>query len=71
MLASLTDPRQASKVEQDLVEVLVVAASAVLCGAGTFVEIELWAKACIDGLGCSLRLENGIPSQIHSGASLV
>jgi hypothetical protein len=42
VFVSITDPRQAAKVEHDLVELLVVAVSAVLVGADTFVEIELW-----------------------------
>jgi hypothetical protein len=44
------DPRQTKKVEHDLVDVLVVAAVAVLCGADTFVEVEAWAKAKLEGL---------------------
>ena len=40
---SITDPRQSGKVEHDLVELLVIAVNAVLVGAVTFVEIELWA----------------------------
>ena len=59
---SITDPRQAGKVEHDLVELLVVAVNAVLVGADTFVEIELWAKEKLDWLRGYLKLENGIPS---------
>lgn len=59
---SITDPRQAGKVEHDLVELLVVAVNAVLVGADTFVEIELWAKEKLDWLRGYLRLESGIPS---------
>ena len=62
VFVSITDPRQASKVEHDLVELLVVAVNAVLVGADTFVEIELWAQERIDWLRRYLRLENGIPS---------
>jgi hypothetical protein len=43
--------QQASKVEHDLVELLVVAVNAVLAGADTFIEIEAWAKA---KLGCGV-----------------
>jgi len=59
---SITDPRQSGKVEHDLVELLVVAVNAVLVGADTFVEIELWAKEKLDWLRGYLRLEAGIPS---------
>ena len=62
VFVSVTDPRQASKVEHDLVELLVVAVNGVLVGADTFVEIELWAKEKLDWLRTYLRLENGIPS---------
>jgi len=47
---SITDPRLSGKVEHDLVELLVVAVNAVLVGADTFVEIELWAKEKLDWL---------------------
>ena len=62
VFVSITDPRQPGKVEHDLVELLVVAVNAVLVGADTFVEIELWAKEKLDWLRGYLRLEAGIPS---------
>jgi predicted transposase YbfD/YdcC len=62
VFVTITDPRQAGKVEHDLVELLVVAVNGVLVGADTFVEIELWAKERLDWLRGYLRLENGIPS---------
>lgn len=62
VFVTLTDTRQAGKVAHDLVELLVVAVNAVLVGADTFVEIELWAQERIDWLRRYLRLENGIPS---------
>jgi hypothetical protein len=54
--------RQPWNVEHDLVELLVVAVNAVLVGADTFVEIELWAKEKIAWLRKYLRLSKGIPS---------
>jgi predicted transposase YbfD/YdcC len=62
VFVSISDPRQSGKVEHDLVELLVVAVNAVLVGADTFVEIELWAKEKLDWLRRYLRLERGIPS---------
>lgn len=56
------DPRQLTKVEHDLVELLVVSVSAVLSGADTFAEIEAWAKEKLDWLRQYLKLEQGIPS---------
>ena len=62
VFVSIRDPRQRRKVEHDLVEVLVIAVNAVLVGADTFVEIELWAKEKQDWLRQYLKLEKGIPS---------
>ncbi|BBD76621.1 ISAs1 family transposase [Hydrogenophilus thermoluteolus] len=62
VFVSIRDPRQAGKVKHDLVELLVVAVNAVLVGADTFVEIELWAKEKLEWLRRYLRLEAGIPS---------
>lgn len=62
VFVSIQDPRQAAKVEHDLVELLVVAVNAVLVGADTFVEIELWAKEKLAWLRNYLRLTHGIPS---------
>lgn len=62
VFVSLRDPRQAKKVEHDLVEMLVVAVCAVLVGADDLVEIEEWANEKVDWLRQYLELENGIPS---------
>ena len=62
VFVSISDPRQAGKVEHDLVELLVVAVNAVLVGADTFVEIELWANEKLDWLRGYLTLKAGIPS---------
>jgi hypothetical protein len=62
VFVSISDPRQSGKVEHDLVELLVVAVNAVLVGADTFVEIELWAKEKLDWLRRFLRLVHGIAS---------
>jgi hypothetical protein len=63
VFVSIEDPRQAAKVEHDLVELLVVAVNAVLVGADTFVETELWATEKLDWLRGYLCLERGIPSR--------
>ena len=62
VFVGIRDPRQAKKVEHDLVELLVVAVCGVLAGADDFVEIEEWAKEKRDWFGQYLRLEHGIPS---------
>jgi len=58
----IRDPRQAKKVEHDLVELLVIFVCGVLAGADDFVEIEEWAKEKDDWFWQYLRLEHGIPS---------
>lgn len=62
VFVGIRDPRQAKKVEHDLVELLVIAVCGVLAGANDFVEIEEWAKEKRDWFRLYLRLEHGIPS---------
>lgn len=62
VFVTIRDPRQGRKVKHDLVELLVVAVNAVLVGADTFVDIELWANEKLDWLRQYLKLESGIPS---------
>jgi len=62
VFVSIEDPRQSAKVKHDLVELLVVAVNAVMVGADTFVEIELWAEEKLEWLRGYLRLAHGIPS---------
>ncbi len=61
-LGGVRDPRQAGKVEHDLVEMLVVAVAAVLAGADIFVEIGVWANEKLDWLKRYLKLAHGIAS---------
>lgn len=62
VFVGIRDPRQAKKVEHDLVELLVIAVCGVLAGADDFVEIEAWANEKCDWFKRHLRLEHGIPS---------
>src|ERR1700679_2008355 len=62
VFVSIEDPRESAKVKYDLVELLVVAVNAVLVGADTFVEIELWAEEKLEWLRSYLELPHGIPS---------
>ena len=48
VFVGIRDPRQAKKVNHDLVELLVVAVCGVLAGADDFVEIEAWATEKLD-----------------------
>lgn len=62
VFVGIRDPRQAKKVEHDLVELLVIAVCGVLAGADDFVEIEAWAREKTAWFRQYLRLEHGIPS---------
>lgn len=62
VFVGIHDPRQAAKVEHELVELLVVAVCGVLAGADTFVEIEAWANEKLDWFRRYLKLAHGIPS---------
>jgi len=70
VLVCIHDPRQKGKVAHDLVALLVAAVNAVLVGADTFVEIELWAKEKQDWLRRYLCLLHGIPSHDTFGRLL-
>jgi predicted transposase YbfD/YdcC len=62
LFSTIKDPRVVGRCDHDLVEMLVVAVCAALCGADTFVEITAWAEAKLDWLRRFLKLENGIAS---------
>lgn len=62
VFVGIHDPRQAKKVEHNLVELLMVSICGVLAGADDFVQIEEWAKEKLDWFRQYLKLENGIPS---------
>lgn len=58
----IIDPRVVKRSTHDLVEMLVVAVCATLCGADSFVDIELWASERLDWLRRFMKLEHGIAS---------
>jgi predicted transposase YbfD/YdcC len=60
--AEIPDPRVAGRSKHHLVEMLVLAACAMVCGVDDFVGIEAWGNERIDWLRRFLKLENGIPS---------
>lgn len=62
VFVGIPDPRQSTKVQHDLLELLVVAVCSVLVGADTFVEIEEWAEDNLEWFRRHLTLENGVPS---------
>lgn len=58
----IVDPRVVGRSTHDLVEMLVVAVCATLCGADSFVDIELWANERLEWLRRFMKLEHGIAS---------
>lgn len=61
-LAEVSDPRIDRTRAHPLVNILVIALLAVLCGADSFAAIERFGRAKKDFLADLLDLENGIPS---------
>lgn len=59
---TLDDPRAGHLVEHQLVDVVVIAICAVICGADDWVEIEEFGNAKREWLSQFLTLRNGIPS---------
>jgi len=48
--------------KHDLIEIIVIAISAVISGADSWDEIEMFSNAKIDWFKTLFKLENGIPS---------
>jgi predicted transposase YbfD/YdcC len=63
----IVDPRIVGRSTHDLVEMLVVAVCATLCGADNFVDMELWAKERLEWLRQFMKLEHGIASHDTMG----
>jgi predicted transposase YbfD/YdcC len=61
ILRRLRDPR-ADNASHDLLEILIIALAATLCGAETACDIAEFGRLKRDALGQFLRLENGTPS---------
>ncbi len=60
--AAVQDPRIGNAKRHLLSDILVIAICAAICGADTWVEVELWAKANRKWLRTFLALPHGIPS---------
>jgi predicted transposase YbfD/YdcC len=58
----LEDPRCAGKVVHRLIDILVIAVCAVIAGAESWEDIELYGKEKADWLATFLPLQNGTPS---------
>ena len=60
--ASLADPRIDRTKRHQLLDILIIAICAILCGADDWVEVELFGNAKLIWLKTFLELPNGIPS---------
>lgn len=60
--ASLKDPRTGRAKRHNLMDVIVIAICAVICGADSWVDVEMFGKSKKDWLSRMLALPNGIPS---------
>lgn len=61
-LLQLTDPRLKRKRKHELIDVLMIAVTALLCGAENFTHMAQFGKAKESWLRTFLTLSNGIPS---------
>ena len=60
--AALPDPRVERTKRHRLLDVVTIAVCAVLCGADTWVAVEVWGKAKLPWLRTWLDLPHGVPS---------
>ena len=60
--ASLKDPRTGRAKRHNLIDVIVIAICAVVCGADSWVDVEMFGKSKKSWLSRILELPNGIPS---------
>ena len=60
--ANLTDPRTGRAKRHKLIDVIVIAICAVICGADSWVDVEMFGKSKKTWLSRLLELPNGIPS---------
>jgi predicted transposase YbfD/YdcC len=59
---NLKDPRFKHSPPHVLIEIIIIALCAIICGANDWVAVEAWGKAKEEWLRQYLRLPNGIPS---------
>lgn len=58
----IKDKRQESKISHKLIDIIIIAICAVICGAEGWEDIEIFGKTKLMWLLSFLKLENGIPS---------
>ena len=59
---NLKDPRYKHSPPHDLLEIIIIALCAIICGANDWIAVEAWGQAKEEWLRQYLRLPNGIPS---------
>lgn len=65
--ASLEDPRDGPAQLHNLLDIVIIAVCAVICGANAWTEVEAFGQAKAEWLGTFLELPHGIPSHDTSG----
>jgi predicted transposase YbfD/YdcC len=60
--SALEDPRCSGKIEHHLIDILVIAVCAVIAGAESWQDMELYGQDKSDWLSSFLELPNGVPS---------
>lgn len=60
--ADLTDPRSDHTLQHRLLDIIVIAFAAIICGADSWVEVKAFGEAKLAWFGRFLSLPNGIPS---------
>ena len=61
-LQALDDPRIDRTKKHELIDILIIAICAAICGAKTWIDIEDFGKSKRDWFSTFLNLKNGIPS---------
>lgn len=61
-MEEVPDPRAPYNQKHKILDIIVIAVTAIFCGMDTWNEIEDWAKSKRDWLGSFLELPGGIPS---------
>ena len=58
----MEDPRAEWSIQHKLIDIITIAISSVICGADTWVDIEIYGESKYEWLKQFLELPNGIPS---------
>ena len=58
----MEDPRVEWSIQHKLIDIITIAISSVICGADTWVDIEIYGQSKYEWLKQFLELTNGIPS---------